>query len=342
MKYLCFLLFLSMMSCKSTTNPVMSSSPEKHPNYLAESEHFIFYNPFWLNMHHFLHRKVLHRDTSLADAFEEEWMDQLSPKDKSIVREVVQFYQQELVDQDLRTSDYMAAFKGWAGLQLADGFTSVPDSFRLHTEQLKAFAPFYRQHFWPEHDQANRAILSQNIDLIKRTEEQIVEQLGHWTQKKWQKEKIRVDITYYAKSYRNYSRDRPFTTLSPTHIIMNATGNEIAGNWYEVLFHEASHHLITRRNSPVGETLSEAAETLNLKVPRDLWHAYLFYFSGKAAQQQLQRNGLPNYELYMVRNKVFNYYIPFLQTHLPDYLVGDMDLLTVSQAIIGAINEQKQ
>lgn len=330
MKYLLFLLILPVLACETPS----SGAGDVDPGYLAESERFTFYNPFWLNLHHYLHHEVLHRDSAQVDVFAKEVLDLLSAQEKEVAGKIVEFYQMKLVEQDLRTSDYMAAFKHWSAQQNATELTNVPDSFQRHCDYLTAFAPIYRQHIWPEHQTANQAILDKNLPLIRQLESRISEQLEQWTQTDWQTEKIRVDITYYAKSYRGYSRDRPFTTLGPTHVIMNTTGHETAGNWIELLFHEASHHLITPNNGMVSETLKRVAKELNRPVPRSLWHAYLFYFSGKACQEAFQANGLPDYEVYMVRNRVFRNYLPYLEKYLPDYMAEKTTLTEASKMII--------
>ncbi|PHN04661.1 hypothetical protein [Flavilitoribacter nigricans] len=334
MKYLFLPFLLAVLSCRSNPNASNNMTSDQLPGLLHESEHFSFYNPFWLNLHHFLHHEVLHRDTARADVFPTRWMAQLDPAEQAIVRETVKYYQRELVDQDLRTSDYMTAFKSWSGQQPEDQFSSIPDPFRQHADHLLAFAPIYRQHFWPEQNQANREIMERNLPLIRNIEDDVHRQLSAWAQAEWPAEKIRVDITYYAKSYRNYGRDRPFTTLHPTHVVMNATGHEVDGNWVELLFHEASHHLITPNNGKVSEVLKQAARDTSQELPGGLWHAYLFYFSGKACQEAFRDHGLPDYELYMIRNRVFADYHPFLKEYLSPYLEGKSTLLESSQALL--------
>lgn len=342
MRYLHLLFLLAVLSCKSTDGNDRKMPIVASPTPLSETERFVFYSPFWLNMHHFLHHQVLHRDTNRVDVFEKSLMDQLSATAMDSIRKVVDYYQEEMIEQDLRTSDYMEAFKAWSGQQSEVGLNAVPDSFRQHADHLLAFAPIYRQYFWPKHQSANQKILSDNISLIQKLEIPISHQLEKWTGADWQTDKIRVDITYYAKSYRNYGRDRPFTTLHPTHVVMNVTGHDVPGNWFELLFHETSHHLITPSTGFVSETLQEAAAALNLAVPRNLWHAYLFYFSGKACQQLLQDEGLKDYELYMIRNRVFGEHIPYLEQFLPPYLEGNTSLLQASTNLIRSLAEDQK
>lgn len=330
-----FFLALITLSCRSTAdNHTSHTLHDAPPAYLMESNRFVFYNSFWLNLHHFVHNRVLHQPDA---AFAADWVSSLSATQQATVRELVTYYRDNMIEEDLRTSDYMTAFKGWSGQQLDEvAPEGVPVDFQAHFRYLLAFAPLYRKQFWAEHRAANLQVLQGNIGLIRDTEKTFVQQLSAWTQTNWQSEKIRVDITYYAKSYRDLGRDRPFTTLGPTHIVMNATDQEIAGNWYEMLLHEASHNMIKGGTGPISESLAKAAESIGQPVPRSMWHAYLFYLSGRVAQEQLWATGLKEYELYMVRNRVFDRYYPFINKHLPAYLSGDKSLLAANKTLLSA------
>ena len=108
------------------------------------------------------------------------------------------------------------------------------------------------------------------------------------------------------------------------------------GNWLELLYHETSHHLIGSRTGFVGGTITDVAQTTEGRLPNGLWHSYLFYFSGKVTQQLLQSEGIEDYTLYMVRNRVFSRTFPLLDKYLPGYLAGEKSLATVTAEIIGA------
>ena len=67
---------------------------------------------------------------------------------------------------------------------------------------------------------------------------------------------------------------------------------------------------------------------------RDLWHAYLFYFSGAAVQEVLSVDKVPGYVTYMKRRKVFEYYHPVIERHFPSYLNGTKPLNAVTLDLV--------
>ena len=306
-----------------------------------ETERFAFYNHFWFNLHHFAkHEAVLntHLDSSIIDT--EEWK-QLNTNEEISLKKLIEYYKKNLVDKDLRTDDYMFDFKLWVLTQEEDGLEEIPVAFSEHCQQLLSAQQAYKNHFWHKHRTANESIVQYNLQWIKDSEMELSEKLANLTYSYWQDEKIRVDLSFYAKADKWNTRDKPYTNLHPeTHIVMNTDSNEYPGNWFELLFHESSHHLIRTRTGFVSGTINDISKTLNQKSPRQLWHAYLFYFSGKVVQEFLQENGVPNYELYMVRNRVFSRNFKLIDTHLPAYIEGKSTLHDVTKKIIQAANQK--
>ncbi|MDX1406606.1 MAG: hypothetical protein R3330_00690, partial [Saprospiraceae bacterium] len=178
------------------------------------------------------------------------------------------------------------------------------------------------------------------LDLIRRTEEQFVEQVTALTRQFWQFDPLHVDITYVAKATEWNLRNRPYTTIFPTHVVMNAIGeNHVRGNWLELLYHESAHHLILTTSYFVGGTIRDVAETMGVRPPRQLGHAYLFYFTGVLTQNILGQEQIPYPETYMERNGTFGRYLPALQTHLTPYIERKLTLAEATRRIILALQE---
>jgi len=131
------------------------------------------------------------------------------------------------------------------------------------------------------------------------------------------------------------TRERPYTSLSPTHVVMISSpkAGHPKGNWVEILYHEASHHLIFGRSGFVGGTINDVAGILKKRPLRSLWHAYLFYFSGVVTRDALRKQGIKDYQLYMIRNRVFSFYFPYLEKHLPSYINRKTTLKDATEAI---------
>ena len=308
--------------------------------YVGESNHFIFYSNYWLNMHHFLYHTVIVSDTSNEMLINHDILNILSAEDAREMNKVLQYYKMNLIDKDLRTSEYMYALKRWMINQSEEGLANIPDQFKDHLSKLLDYDKVYRNNFWEKHNASNKKVVFDYMDLIKQSEKEIVNQLSWLTKEFWQRDKIRVDVSYYGKRRFRYSSDRPYTTVYPTHIVMNSWDRSYFGNWLEMLYHEASHHLISSRSGFVGGTISNVTEVSGLKASRQLWHAYLFYFSGKSIQDFFFYYDINDYEIYMVRNKVFSNMFPYLEKHLTYYIDKKKTLEEVTLLIIQEMNKK--
>lgn len=332
MKKLLFLLLLFsglFLACEVTKNTVPEE--QKPAGYLDESQHYQFFSHFWVNMHHFLynHAKALSEQPP-SEVFETAFWETLSATEKQKFLNTLQFYQDSLIQYDLRTGGLHFAFKKWciafSNEEELPDFEALPQL----SSQLNQTKDFYKKYFWIIHNQTNQKVLSEHLEQIKKLEKLVIQRLVLLTQTEWTKEKIRVDISYHSK------REIPYTTTrGGVHIVMDSGNSpEPRGNWLELLFHESSHHLIFPKECYVGDLIVETAEELDLKIPRSLWHAYLFYFSGRVTKELLEKDRVENYELYMVRDSVFHWIYPLLDKYLPAYLDGKEDLKECTKKVL--------
>lgn len=262
----------------------------------------------------------------------------LKSKDQKPWSEAVNYYKNKLVQEDLRISEYMSNFKTWIITQ-EQPISEVPEEFREHMKTLQNVSEIYTEYFWPEHQVACEQVLQENISMIRSTEQNYVERITKLTRQFWEFEKIRVDITYVAKSSKWNLRNRPYTSLFPTHVVMNAEGeNYNKGNWVELLYHESAHHLILPTYYFVGATINDVAQANKIKIPRQLWHAYLFYFTGQISQQLLRAEGIDYPLTYMERNGVFSRYQPVFKQYLDPYMEGKTSLAEATSSILTALN----
>lgn len=310
------------------------------PGALTQTQYFAFYGHYWLNMHHFLFDEALLTD-SLRTALAEKYEAELGEKSFAQLDRAVAYYQRHFVKKDLRTNDYLYEFKRWVITQEEQQLVGAPDSFQVHILELLEFDPLYRQYFWPDHQEKLQSVLNNNIALIRATEEKVVKRLELLTREHWQEHPIRTDLCIHGKTSIYSKRDRPYTTVYPTHIVMHV-GDTPAGNWLELLYHEASHHLIGGVSGFVGGTIENIRAVEQLRIPRGLWHAYLFYFSGKVTQDVLLEQGFKEYELYMSRNRVFGFVWPYLDQFLPAYINQEQTLEMVTRSILKAFAEDRK
>ncbi|MEP1033036.1 hypothetical protein [Ekhidna sp.] len=294
------------------------------------TKYYSFQVNYWFNLHHFLHLEAfinVNEDSTIIAR-------KLPSNAQSKLDVAISYYKENLADQDLRTSDYLTEFKQWITKQ-EKTLDDIPSQFQSHIEVLQAVSDVYQKEFWPVHEKACKKVLEENIELIRKTEEKFVDRITTLTRQFWQREKLNVDISYVGKVTKWNLRNRPYTSIFPTHVVMNAIGeNEIKGNWIELLYHESAHHLILSNSYFIGGTIKDLTETMNVKSPRQLGHSYLFYFTGQLTKQLLAELGVFYESIYMERNGVFSSYYPFLDIHLRDYMDRKITLVEATQRMI--------
>lgn len=298
------------------------------------SKYYNFHINYWFNTHHFLWLEAfmnLEKDSTLVT-------EELSKKDREIWNEAVNYYKENLVEKDLRTDDYMDSYKKWV-INQEEELQKIPEQFSEHMNKLQQVSPVYKKYFWPTHLKSCQKVLNDNLAIIRAIESDYVDQITTLTRQFWEFEKIRVDLTFVAKADKWNIRNRPYTSLFPTHVVMNAMGeNAVPGNWIELLFHESAHHLILPNHYFVGGTINDYVEADEVRPPRQLWHAYLFYFTGQVTKQLLNAHGV-DYEItYMERYGVFSRYFPLFEQHLKPYLKREVTLTQATEMFVKALN----
>lgn len=78
------------------------------------------------------------------------------------------------------------------------------------------------------------------------------------------------------------------TTLDPVHITISSTDARNQGMaGFEILFHEASHALA----GAVFAGIAKECRARDMPIPRDLWHALLFYTTGQMVKRLIEQRG---------------------------------------------------
>jgi len=141
---------------------------------------------------------------------------------------------------------------------------------------LESAAVVYRERWWPDDDRKNREWIEAIAPLVRRLGGPLADELSAVYQSPWQADPIRVDVVGYAGPFGAY------TTLNPTHITVSSTDPRNQGlSAFEILFHEASHPLAIA----VQDAIIEACHERGVPIPRDLWHALLYYTTGEMVRR---------------------------------------------------------
>jgi hypothetical protein len=258
---------------------------------------FEFHSGFWINLHHMLYYEAKQRETAPTAAQKDNSAPQiklktmkdsataLSPAERAAWDSSVAYYAANYATKDLLFNNDMMLLKNQLGdFEDCDELSGtrkktcdagLPPKL---TQVLEAAAPVYRAHLWPEHDRANRRWVARVAPLVEEQGVGISQRLADIYQTKWPKAKIRVDVSAYA----NWAG--AYTTLEPLRVTISSTDPRNQGDEaFEVLFHEASHGIA----EPVQSAIVRECRQRDKAIPRDLWHALIFYTTGEVIRPLL-------------------------------------------------------
>jgi len=273
------------------------SAANPQSNY-TESQLPVFelHSGFWINLHHTLYYEARRRKTLLSrDASASK---SAAPGAKSVLAgkgltdteqrawdDAVAFYILNYADKDLLFTTELVQLKDQLGdFEDCDELSGRKRKFcdaglpANLTQVLEAAAPVYRSRLWLEHDQANRRWILQVAPLVREQGVGLSERLADIYQTRWPHEKIRVDVVAYA----NWAG--AYTTVNPLRVTISSLDPRNEGpQALEVLFHEGSHGIA----EPVQAAIIRECRQRDKPIPRDLWHALVFYTTGEVIRTVL-------------------------------------------------------
>jgi hypothetical protein len=240
---------------------------------------FELHSGFWLNLHHTLYGQARQSRDGRGSPSGAGATTRRTASEQLAWDAAVSYYVANYQDKDLLFNTELILLKNQLGDfeqcdQLSGAKVKTCDAGlppRL-TQILDAAAPVYRAHEWPEHDRANRKWIASVSPLVRQKGLELAQRLAEIYQTKWPKERIRVDVSAFA----NYAG--AYTTLDPLRVIISSTDPRNQGTYaLEVLFHEASNGIA----EPVQLAINRECRQRDKAIPRDLWHALVFYTTGE-------------------------------------------------------------
>src|SRR5271169_1879802 len=284
-RYPLFLLTLALLT------PVAAIAQQQSSSAYGPLPVFEFHSGFWINLHHTLYYEAKLRETPPAAALKGNSAPQiklrtmkdagtaLSPAERLAWDSSVDYYAANYANKDLLFNNDLVLLKNQLGdfedcdeLSGARKKTCDAGLPPKLTQVLETAAAVYRAHLWADQDRANRRWVARVAPLIEEQGVGISERLADIYQTKWPKTKIRVDVCAYANATGAY------TTLDPLRVTISSTDlRNQDDEAFEVLFHEASHGIA----EPVQTALVRECPPRDKAIPRDLWHALIFYTTGE-------------------------------------------------------------
>jgi hypothetical protein len=264
---------------------------------------FELHSGFWINLHHTLYQEARQRAVPPSRQANSSRTSgpavrpapptnpALTATEKKAWDEAVSYYAENFVSKDLLFTTELIQLKNQLGdFEDCDELSGRKRKFcdaglpsRL-TQVLEAAAPVYRAHDWPDHDRANRRWILRVAPLVRTQGVGLSERLAEIYQTRWPHEKIRVDVAAYANSAGAY------TTVDPLRVTISSLDPRNQGaQALEVLFHEGSHGIA----EPVQAAIIRECRQRDKPIPRDLWHALVFYTTGEVIRPVLASSSAP-------------------------------------------------
>jgi len=312
-----------------------------------------FHSGFWVNLHHFLYLQARRRGSGDArEAFAQpEYASalpsgDLTPAERAAWNAALDVYSKDWAQRNLlQNGDMIIANNRLVELEdCADISAHAPPACAagLRADLVTALteaAPVYRAHWWTAQDRENRGWIDGVTPLIHSMGSDLATQLVRIYRQPWPAARLRVDVSWYAGPEGSY------TTLIPPHITIASHDARNQGLFaFEMLFHEASHTLAGALN----EDIERRCRDLGKPIPRDLWHAVLFYTTGELVRREIaaspalaSTNGAASYTPYAIRNGLYDHgwsaYEVALERFWQAYLDGKLDFDTAIARIVGTL-----
>lgn len=267
---------------------------------------FEFHSGFWVNLHHTLYYEARTLRESRGAARDGSLV-RLNDAERAAWDKAVAYYSAHYADRDLLFSTEMILLKNQLGdFEVCEDLAGAKQKRcdaglpRDLTQILDAAAPVYRQHLWPQHDRANRKWIAAVSPLVRHEGLALAQRLAGIYQTRWPRGRIWVDVCAFA----NWAG--AYTTLDPLRVTIASLDARNQGDAaLEVLFHEASHGIA----EPIQETIARECRQRNKPIPRDLWHALLFYSTGEVIRSAMARDAgttpAGSYTPYAVRTGLY-------------------------------------
>lgn len=287
-------------------------------------------------MHHFLYQKAsgdqerkLKEDGNAFIAIGEEAIyENLDEGETEILNQVIRFYRSSIIDKNLPRE--LGYTRVWLQKQNRTKLVADATVSSDLVAVLRQFDSVYKTHFWPVHSKHNETTISKHIDHIIQLESVVISKVAMLAQNEWPSgRKVRVDLTAYANYAGAYTVTRPIF-----NIILSTLDPDSPGTGFiETIFHEGSH-LLFRFGSPIRDRIYDRAEELEVKFPRNLWHAWLFYTCGKVVQEEYAKLGI-EHPLVMDEKNIFSSYnTEEFRVTLDQYMLKEMSFEATLDSLI--------
>lgn len=261
---------------------------------VLETPWFTFYSHFGFNLYDAVLTSATERRAKRADPLHEgTCFASLVQEERSAWDAAVGYYAETVA----ATSDFSRE-RAIVRAHLSGVAITLDDDDRrdlgLSLLFLRAAAPAWRACRWQEQDAANRRWISELKPRLERHADNVGPRLEQLFGRAWRRRPIAVDVVATAGWAGADTTD--FGGLA-THIRISSRNPGYQGAAaLEMIFHEASHELVSPRNGPIAQLLASASRETGAGVHRSLWHGLLFVTVGEVVRKVLAQAGEGPYQ----------------------------------------------
>jgi hypothetical protein len=260
---------------------------------------FVFHQPFWINLHHFLYvlgrveakqPDIKRRAVAGAPADEAAGLAALTDDERRVWRESVAAYAQGSSRLDAVFDDELV---NTAGQLIRAGSSESLQGVELSpavAATLARAAPIYRKAWWPRHDEANRRRTSELRALVDRHGQAMLAYITRAYQEPWPSDGYPIQMSAFS----NWAG--AFSTRGRVLVMSSLDPGTAGTSGLEIVFHEAMHQWDDETFAKLRRAAGRQKVT---RIPDSLTHAMIFFTAGEAARSILpehvpyaQGNGL--------------------------------------------------
>ena len=298
---------------------------------VASHSQLEFHSAFLMNLHHSLYAAAWARRPeagtlrALAGPLPSSLEAPMTEDEQAAWNAAIDYYDAHLASRDLLFGRGMRDLK----IALVAGDLAGAAVGRDLRKVLESVSPVYRKHFWPAHDQANRAWIRQTVEGVRAIAQEVTARLTRLYAMPWFTSPVRIDVVWVG------NRQGAYATDGPTHAtISSGASNNTGWSAVEIVFHEISHTLIAPIEKQLAATLGD-----RLREHGVLWHVVQFYVTGQVVRDVLESRGV-SYSPYMYSTGLFDRawsrYRPAVERNWRPYVDGEV---TMQQAVEGTVKQ---
>jgi len=277
-----------LLCAPSAAQTASAPAPPEPRQPVLETPWFRFYSNFDFNLFDAVLTSATARRDEQPDPFHGDCFTKLVQEERSAWDSAVGYYSQTVAATgDFSRERYIVRSR------LAGDSPQLDDDDRrdlaLSLLFLEAASRAYRACGWPDQDATNRRWIAELQGRLERHADAIGRRLEEVYATKWRHLPIDVDVVGTAGWL---GADTVAFSSAPTHTQVSSRNPGYQGpNALEMIFHEASHELMTPNNGPTAQLLATAAAEAGVGVDRNLWHALLFITAGDVTRSTLEKAG---------------------------------------------------